>query len=121
MKRRTLEDDLQIAIVRWLRLVAPGLTFFHVPNGGKRGIAEAKRFKAMGVLAGVADLVFILDGGRIAFIELKVGRNQLEAPQETFRESVQQQGCPYAVCRSLDEVEGTLRGWGVTIRGRIAA
>ncbi len=41
--------------MEWIRLVAPDLIAFHVPNGGFRTKAEAARMKWVGVLAGVPD------------------------------------------------------------------
>lgn len=40
--------------------LAPGVRFWHTPNGGERRDAfEGKRLKEMGVLAGVHDLLFL--------------------------------------------------------------
>lgn len=48
------EHEEQVVLVELLTL--GGLDFFAVPNGGKRGKAEAGRFRAEGVRAGVPDL-----------------------------------------------------------------
>lgn len=68
------EQEIQKAIATALRQLE-GLTgnfvFFHVPNGGKRGKVEAAIMKAMGVRAGVPDLVILPRGGVPLFIELK--------------------------------------------------
>lgn len=54
------EDVEQMCLFRWARDnegAHPELELlFHVPNGGKRSKAEAARFKAMGVRAGVSDI-----------------------------------------------------------------
>ncbi len=46
---------------------------FHIPNGGRRGKAEAARFKAQGVKAGVPDLCLPVPRGpyHALYIELK--------------------------------------------------
>jgi hypothetical protein len=72
------EDALQEAIISayrsntskedWFRV-------FHVANGGKRNTSEAVKFKRMGVVAGVSDLVCLLPEGKVGFIELKFGKN----------------------------------------------
>lgn len=68
-----LEHDLQRAIVLWLTgnpdrdgrprttpALAPGVVFWHTPNGGERRDAfEGKRLKDLGTLAGVHDLLFL--------------------------------------------------------------
>jgi len=51
------EDAIQIQVMQWAQLVKHnGRPLFdyihHSPNGGKRHIATAKRFKKMGVKAG---------------------------------------------------------------------
>lgn len=58
-KRKSPETDLQIAIVEWFNLAYPDHArwLHHSPNGGKRSISEAVRFKKMGVKAGFPDLV----------------------------------------------------------------
>lgn len=105
-------------VVRFLQIAAPTLVFFHCPNGGWRHPAEARKFKDMGVRPGVPDLVFALPGGKLAFIELKAGRNGLEPSQRIFAEDAVNAGAAWALCRSLDEVEATLRSWGVDLRAR---
>lgn len=115
------EQALQQQVVAYLRATAPSLIFFHVPNGGGRSTVEAAILKSMGVRAGVADLAFILTGARIAFIELKAGSGRATPAQKVFRADCELQGVPFAECRSLAEVQGTLDAWGVERRGRIAA
>lgn len=64
------EDALHVSCVEYLMLQEasyPILRYaIHVPNGGKRGKAEAGRFKAMGVKAGVPDIPLPLRNGRWA-------------------------------------------------------
>ena len=74
----------QAAIVEYVRWVAPQIVIFHVPNGGWRSKAEAARFKWIGVLAGVFDLVLILPDGRSAYWEAKrpKGRPVERRPEE---------------------------------------
>lgn len=68
-----LEHDLQKALVLQLTgnpdrngvprapvLLAPGVEFWHTPNGGERRNAfEGKRLKELGVCAGIHDLLFL--------------------------------------------------------------
>ena len=116
------EDQLQIAVVDYLTLVLPkDIEFNHCPNGGNRNMIEAKKLKRMGTRAGWPYIQF-LRNGRVSFIELKRpdwrdGRQKRKAvlsnEQKYLRERLVKQGCPYAVCRSIDEVAGTLKGWGM--------
>jgi len=78
----TKEDYLQYKLCDWLR--EKKIMHFHVPNGGLRSKREGAKFKAMGVKAGVHDLIILLDKGRTIFIELKVGNNKLQPSQVKF-------------------------------------
>lgn len=112
------EDILQMQIARFLKVAAPDLLWWHTPNGGTRKIGEARKLKDMGVLAGVPDMTFILPGGLVAFIELKAPKGRLEPSQKAFAEAAIKAGAAWAVCRSLEEVEATLRSWNVPLRAR---
>lgn len=46
----------QVELVSWFRKEYPQYKIYAVANGGKRGIREAVRLKAEGVLRGVSDL-----------------------------------------------------------------
>lgn len=121
------EDDLAKSVADYLRLAWPSaLPWWHTPNGGKRVTVtrtdrrtgktyefspEAKKLKQMGVRAGVPDLTFILPNGQAAFIELKVGANDLSDEQADLREELLALRCGYATCRSVDEVETTITRW----------
>src|SRR4051812_5509852 len=68
---RLTETQIQRAVVLHLRQRGvPGLVFCHCPNGGYRRPAEAALFKAIGVRAGVSDLLLWHDGKSFA-LELK--------------------------------------------------
>jgi len=112
------EDALQKMIVRFLKITAPDLVFYHPANGGFRNVREAAKLKAMGVKAGVADLAVVLPDLRAAFIELKTATGRVNANQAEFQSTCDRLGIPYAVCRSVDDVAATLKGWGVNLRAR---
>jgi hypothetical protein len=84
------EDKLQIDVVTYVRkMKAPGVVFWHTPNGGKRGPRSAVKFKAMGVLAGVVDLIFSKPDGQFVFLELKhpkykIPNSKLTSEQHDF-------------------------------------
>lgn len=114
------EEALQKLVVSFLRVASPSTVFFHVPNQkGTRKGWEQGLLSAMGVRPGVADLVFVLPEGRIGFIELKAPNGGRQEPdQARFEEDVRALGAPYLICRSLAEVEGALKAWGVPLRAR---
>jgi hypothetical protein len=113
--RKTLEDDLQIEVVDWLlmRELEGHLLYFHVPNGGRRHPAVAKKLKALGTRAGVPDLVVIPKTGPVCFIELKAAKGCVSDNQEAWILALPSFGCPVRVCRSLDEVQQFLYETGV--------
>lgn len=131
-KRQHPEQSLQMAVVEWLAIAAPGLLYFHVPNavnvrGGKRAGAFNK---AMGARPGVADLCFVLPSAHILnvsnvyFIELKAPGTAHRASaqsenQKQFQKDCKRVGAPYAICDSIEGVEGTLRAWGIKIKGKL--
>lgn len=114
------EAALQRSVVAFLKVAAPDLIFFHPANGGSRHALEAKNLKDQGVLAGVPDLVFTLPNATSAYIELKTPTGRLQPSQRHFMDRCANNPTPvlHAVCRSVDEVAATLRGWGVNLRAR---
>ncbi len=98
------EDKLQSQIFTRVWNEYPGLRglLFHVPNGGTRNKIEAAKMKGMGVVSGVADLLFIYNGSLHAF-ELKVGNNTQSEAQKNWAERVWFHGVKYYVVRTEEE------------------
>ena len=99
------EDAEQMALFRWAELQAgkyPELRLlFHIPNGGSRGKAEAGRFRAMGVKAGVPDLFLPVPRGTIhgLFIELKrLKGGRVSKEQNEWLNALFNQGYAVHVC-----------------------
>lgn len=88
MKR--IEDYIQFQCAQWLR--ENDILFFHVPNGGNRSKSEGARFKAMGVLAGVPDLVILLPNAVTLFIELKTKKGSLSKAQKLLHPKIKTLG-----------------------------
>ena len=97
------EDQFQAACFLWAYNTYPQLRklLFHVPNGGKRNAMEANKMKAMGVTAGIPDLVLYWQGQLYGF-ELKVGRNTTSDEQD---EAIQRWTEHGAVCYVIREKE----------------
>lgn len=114
------EDTEQMGVIDWANWNTgrfPELQLlFHVPNGGKRNAAEAARFKAMGVKAGVPDLCLPvpMNGFAGLYIEMKYGKNRTTKEQEKWIEALRQQGYKVAVCyggvAATKELESYLQG-----------
>jgi hypothetical protein len=105
------EQQLQISVVQFIERALPGMLFFHVPNGGGRSKAEAGILKAMGVKAGIPDLVLLLPTSKVAFIELKASRGSLSPAQREMRDELTRRGFLWAEAKSLEQVEDILTEW----------
>ena len=84
----TKEDVMQNAIMTFLKLQYPDILAIHVPNEGKRSPFERYKFKFLGGVAGVPDILIFKKNDSYSglAIELKVGYNKPTANQLDFLE-----------------------------------
>ena len=78
---------------------------FHIPNGGSRNKAEAGRFKAEGVKAGVPDLFLPVARGESPglFIEMKrLDGGRVRPEQKAWMDKLREQGYQAVVCRGWE-------------------
>lgn len=107
--RKQGEDTEQENVISWanwhLREYPELKWLHHIPNGGKRNKAEAARFKAQGVKAGVSDLFLpAAHGGYFGlYIEMKYGKNKPTDQQKEFIADMQQAGYDARVAYSAQE------------------
>lgn len=103
------EDQLQAKIYQHFHNHYPNLRglLFAVPNGGWRNAREAQKLKSTGVVAGVADLLFIYKK-RIYCFELKTAKGTQQKVQKQWQQVVENQGVDYFIIRSLDEFKKVL-------------
>jgi hypothetical protein len=121
-RRRHDEDDLQRAVVKYLRFALPDNAIcYAVPNGGKRHSKAAARLVGLGVRAGIPDLVVECRGYTKIYIELKTPRGQLSAIQRQMHRKLIDCGCTVLVCRSLVCVQESLLELGMPLRAVVAA
>ena len=138
------EEKLHRAAVEYLRATLPKPWFcFHCPNGGGRSKAEAGILKALGVLAGVPDLLIIgppwLPAGwenppgqtRVIAIEFKAPPKPLKSggvskalprlsPAQRARQAdLGSCGVPYLVIDDMADMVQSLKALGVPLRGRV--
>ena len=103
------EEMFQRAVARYLDLALPAdAVWFHPPNGGARSKAEAGIFKAMGVKAGVPDLIIVYRG-RVVAIELKSEHGRLSPAQKAMHERLTRAGALVYTATRIEHVEGFLR------------
>lgn len=105
------EDTEQIWLFRWAadmqRLKYPELELMHhIPNGGHRSKAEAGRFKAEGVKAGIPDVFLPVarNGFHGLYIELKRQKyGRLSPDQEDKIPKLRAQGYRVEVCKGFQQ------------------
>jgi VRR-NUC domain len=81
----------------------PDVYFFAIPNQANRHISNALKMRAEGVKSGVADLCFMLPGGRVAWLEMKKPGGVLSETQKAFRNLCKALGHTWAMAKSVDE------------------
>lgn len=103
---------LQISVIEYLELAKPNAFCFHVPDS--EAIPEPLRNQQsrLGVKPGVADLLFILPGGRMGAIALKGPNETQSICQQSFQGVCDQYGVHYKIAHSIEEVAQALREWG---------
>lgn len=106
------EHELQKRCVTWFRYKYPHLNrlLFAVPNGGTRNKAEAGKFKAEGVKAGVADLILLLPNYyyHSLNIEMKAGSKQSEE-QKLYELSCKASGNEYVICKEFVQFQAIIQ------------
>jgi hypothetical protein len=121
---RRPEEALHRQIVELLNVYeARGLlAFCHPYNGGYRTPAEAGIGTALGVKAGVPDLLIWLPYGKHVCVELKapLAKARLSPAQIGWIRRMTDMGVAVHVCRSIDEVEAVLRDNGVPAVGQLS-
>lgn len=114
MKPHASEHKIQVALMDYLSIAGrKDLHWFAIPNGEKRHIAVASRLKAEGVRRGSPDVVFLLEGGRVAWLEMKAAKGSLKPEQKEFRDKALALGHLWGVARNVDEAIVHLTKWGV--------
>ena len=107
------EDDLQRQVILMLknRLLSNTL-YHHSPNEGMRKVQFKMKLKSMGTRFGWPDLEIFAPAhetitykNETLFVELKLNKGKLSPNQVSIRDSLISAGFPWALCRSVEEVE----------------
>ena len=86
----------------WNNYPAERGLLFHVNNKARNKI-EGNRFKAMGVIPGVSDLVYLKPGGVPVFIELKTETGLQSKIQKDWEMTVKLAGYDYRIVKTLQD------------------
>jgi hypothetical protein len=105
------EDCLQAALCSWLDYQK--VTYFAVPNGGKRTKAEAIALKLTGVKPGVPDLVIPIPSQDYhgMFIELKHLNNTTTPHQKAWLQTLVDAGYHCVVVKNLESAQALIKAY----------
>lgn len=81
-------------------------------GGPKQRAIQMNTLKAAGLCVGFPDLIVYGPKGRVGHLEIKLEGEQLEPKQVEVHGWLNDWGHKVAVCRSIEDVEETLAGWG---------
>lgn len=97
------EDQIQKYVVAALRASArPDVVYWHTPNDAKRSWGNVSRLKAMGMLAGIPDLI-LCRNGETFFLEIKASGGRLSDNQKNIHAKLAATGFPVMVGYGQDE------------------
>lgn len=114
--RRQDESRLQAECYRWCWNEKPETRrlLFHVENERTgSNVVDGARRRAMGLVAGVSDLILMMPRGRWhgLCIEMKTPDGHQSDEQRTWQALVERQGYRYVVCRSLESFKITVEDY----------
>lgn len=94
--------------MKWWKYQYPQfeLLLFAIPNGGLRNVIVAKKLKAEGVKAGVADLFLAMPSNKYhgLFIEMKKEKGGVQSQaQKDFQLEVEKQGYKYFLAHGWEK------------------
>lgn len=111
------ENAIQSDIVGFLRAVlAPPAFVYANANAAQRTASGRAANGVPGLLPGVPDVSVLLADGSILYFEVKSAVGRLSEAQERVIGRISACGARVAVVRSVDDVAGALRSWGVVTR-----
>lgn len=109
------EIERQTVFLGMLRMVAPTVIAWAVPNGHNRGLKDRAKAKKEGLRAGVPDLTLCWNHG-VAFLEFKDGKGNPADNQIDLLNYLQDAGHHCAIVRSAEFAIELLEMWGAPVR-----
>ena len=120
-KRKSPEAAIQIAIIKWLRLVMPRAIIHHSVNEvnkrGTAGMINAARNKARGCMPGFPDLIVMPEANvGVYFLEVKNKGGYPTDVQKQVHEILRDRGYKVGVVRSIDDTRAFLQANAIGFR-----
>lgn len=116
-KDGTPEEKRQIAMLRDLRMLAPTIIVWAVPNGMRTTSWSAGKAKREGMKAGTPDLTLVWNRG-CAFVEVKSGTGMPDANQRETLNRLHRAGQHCGVFRTSASLLAWLKGLGAPVAVR---
>jgi hypothetical protein len=126
-KRASPEHDLHRAVADYLRVALKPPTIWTTIGHGGGGRVRGAMLKAAGVQKGWPDILIMHYAGmsyrgvKVVGIELKAAKGRLSPAQKATDSAFFGVGAHYFIARSVDEVEGFLRGVGIPLHATLTA
>ena len=121
------EQVLHMQVARFLKLALREPVFWTTFPAGGGGKTRGAFLKAMGLQAGMPDILIFQPGTtlnngvsftRLIGLELKAGKGRQSESQKEMAERFEAVGGVYLIARTLDEVEILLRAAGVPVHAK---
>lgn len=108
------EHKVQVAIIKYLRIVMPQAMIQHCRNEsgkakGRGGMASGMIAKAAGVMPGFPDLI-VLPSATVGpfFLEVKAAKGRVQENQMIVHDMLRHRGYKVAVVKSIEDVRDFL-------------
>lgn len=118
--KRDVEGPIQEGIVTFIYATVPGAIVQHCKNeinrSGKSIAREIAKAITRGLRKGFPDLLLLLPGGRVVFLEVKAPGNYPDKDQRELHEEMRALGHIVEVVRSIDDVRAAFQKHGIDSR-----
>jgi len=113
------EEQLQAQCYQWFHNTHSALRglLFHIPNGGNRSMREGAKFKSIGVVAGIPDLMLCVPSfahniqKHGLFIEMKADKGKLSELQIKAHTRLGNAGYEVIVINDFNDFKENIISW----------
>ncbi len=112
------EHAVQKSIIEYLDKKLPPFIRVVAVSNKPRSAMQGHLEKARGARKGFPDLIVIREGGICGLMEVKIEGGKLSPEQKEWRDWCAGNSIPYAVVRSVSDVEETLIHWRAIERAK---
>jgi hypothetical protein len=114
--RQQIEAAIQRQIVDFIRVTAPDLLVFAIPNGSQRTKSGRPANAVYGMVSGAPDLCVVCPLGKVFWLEVKAPKGRVSDAQLSFHWELEKRNHICAVVRSIDDVRLVFKELGINTR-----